>query len=243
MSLSTRNSIEIIARLDSMKKFYPSIDGKNLKKAALDNDFSMFVMFYILHNHFGNIYDIEIEAIDYIVDDEGQANRLKALSSVFKSDEVWINPYALYSAICTFNNIDFSPSEIDAELSAEQVLWGIINIGAIEGAMNLPFSPSCMNSIRYWLEEDGYTIPPSPMCFNNLLNYYDNKDSINSQREIMGGYSLVELSKGNIPEEVVSMGDRAINMYALSSKISSYISLKLKDLIQDWTESIKKSKA
>jgi len=235
---ATKNAFEVMDRFDKLKEFIDSIDPGNIKYADTDKDFSVFPLFYLLHNRFdGGVHEIESEALDYLFTDEITLVKAKVLASVFTADAIWTNVFALNAFICAANNKSFEMGTIE-DLTAEEVVWGLIMIGAIEGAFNLPFSPTCSIAIVGWLKEDGWTIPPLFILVPIIFNYFDAKEEVQWATEKFKGTGLVELIEGELPANLPA---DEINYLGRNKIIATYVAEKIQKATKDWTLSIRSS--
>jgi len=234
-----KNTMELIQRFDEMKKFSSSIRKDNFIRATSNDGFDMFTMFYLMNTYYGNIHDIEPEAIDYIDCSSRMKMSLKTLLSVLSSDAVWTNIFAFNAFACTVNNIEFTVGEIE-DLNAEQIVWAIIMTGAIEGAINLPFSHSVMTAIVGWLKIDGWTAPPMPILFDNFCNIFESSDEVSEIENAFSGIGISDMAFTININDIVE--PHLKNYMARNKVIAEYIVGKIANLSTCWGEALTKAK-
>jgi len=166
--------------------------------------------------------------------------KLKTLSSVLTRDSVWVNIFAFNAFACTVNNVEFTVGEIE-DLSAEQITWAVIMIGAIEGAMNLPFSHSVLTAIVGWLKIDGWTAPPLPLLFENLNAVYESPEEISEIEEAFGQISLSDMAF-SIDVGSLNLELHQTNYLGRNKIIAEYIIKQISKLSTCWGDALTKAK-
>jgi len=235
---ATKDTFDTMDRFDKLKEFHESHDPEKIKLADKDTNFSVFPLFYLLHNRFeGGIHEIESEALDYLFSNKITLAKAKVLASVFTADAIWTNIFALNAFICAANNKKFEMGFIE-ELTAEEVVWGLIMIGSIEGSFNLPFSPDCSIAIVGWLKEDGWTVPPLSIFVPIIFNYFDAKEGVQWVTETFSDVGLVNLVEGEMP---TNLPPDEMNYLGSNKIVAAYVAEKIQKVTEDWTSSIRSS--
>lgn len=232
-TIATKNTLELINRFDGMKKFIPSIKQNSLSVLLEKDDNSVFPLFYAINAFFENPTEpIEMEALDYIECSEVNTIKLKTLTSVFIHDSVWIDIFAFNAFACVANNKEFEPGYLE-DLSAEEIVWSIIMIGAIEGSMNLPFSDKVMKAIVGWLKIDGWVYAPLHLMFENFIAYTSGEEHLSKSIKELSNLSISDMAFENIPGKY---SPETTNYLLLNMRISSYIVKRIGELSNGWSK-------
>lgn len=234
-TIATKNTLELISRFDGMKEFIPSIKQNSLSVLVEKDDSSAFPLFYAINAFFGNPSEpIEMEAIDYIECSEINTLKIKTLASVFHYDSVWIDIFAFNAFACVANNKEFEPGQLE-DLSAEEIVWSIIMIGAIEGSMNFPFSDNVMKAITGWLKIDGWIYVPLHLMFENFIAYTSGEEHLSKSIEELSSLSMSDMAFENISSDY---SPETTNYLLLNMRISKYIVEKIGELSSGWSKII-----
>lgn len=232
MILATKNMMEIINRLDGMKQFLSSVKPENFKLIAKKKDPSAFPLFYAINSFFdGGIHNVEPEALEHVAGAEKNVNVMKTLATVFTSDAVWTNIFAFNALACVANNKEFKVGTLE-ELTAEEITWAVIIVGAVEGSMNLPFTRDVLIAMSGWLKEDGWTLPPLTLFFNNFCAYMDTREE--DRKYVTEKFKDASIANMAFNMEKMVLSDSDKNYAGRNVLISQYIVHKIQELTSDW---------
>ena len=194
----TKASEEIIAiayKLDSYKDFAGNVKKEAYKIAFPDDYFSAFPLYYIADKYFGDILDVEIEAINIALEDfPANRDKLKALVSTMQNDIVWTDAFAFSTALSAFNNLEVDPTILPSR-KPDELAWAMANIAGLDGAVGMPFKTNVLGYITASLMDDGWTAPPLFLMFKNIEDYFENKEYIADIKEKLGDLTLKGISR------------------------------------------------
>ena len=141
---------------------------------SLDEIEGLTLYYAFLNKYKDDAFEMEIETIDDIVSkySEYNAERIKAMTSILKSDVVFYDVTAFNVMIEAFNHHEITAHTIEP-YSAEEIAWTFINVIGIWGAKNFPFKGNALRYIKACLDWEGWELPPLFMSFPIILDMYE----------------------------------------------------------------------
>lgn len=193
MTKSAFDLIKISGKIDSFKDFSGAIDKKLSKYVYQKEDISIFSLLQMANVDSGDIYDMELEAIDKLVNNKVNADRLKAIIAATQRGDGWTNIFAFNMALEAIDCLPVDAAAIPPQ-TAEEIAWAMCMFSAIEGSLTMPFKTDVLLYIKACLDKDGWTIPPLLMMFQNIENLYDDNDKrIEKIKKKFSEFTIVDI--------------------------------------------------
>lgn len=160
---------EIFAKQHTVDEF--AFVYKNDKVEALT------LYWCFLNNFKDKSFDMQLETIDNIIGKYSayNAERLKAMTSVLDSEQVFTNMFAFNAMIECFNGHEITTQAI-VPYSTEEIAWTCINIMGIWGADNFPFAGNVLKYIKACIIEDSWELPPIYLSFPIILDMFTTRE-------------------------------------------------------------------
>jgi len=176
MYKATKQLFDFAYQVDSLKNYI-------LKKKFTNEEYGLIfsnenVEALILYYTFLNMmkedaFKVELETIDDIISPYSQYNaeRLKAMTSILKTDEVFTNVWAFNPMIECFNGHEITAQTLEP-YTAEEIAWTCMNIMGIWGSDNFPFTGNVIRYIKACLDWESWELPPMFLSFPVILDMY-----------------------------------------------------------------------
>ncbi len=195
MTESAKNIIANIARLDDLKNHLGLIKEENADVAFNDEAFSMFPLYYMASKKMNfDVLEFEPETIATIINNDKNGDRVNTVIATTVRGDVWTGVTAFDMFVDAVVGDEVNPQLITPD-SAEDIISGITVIAGIEGASALPFKTDVVGFIVACLKHDGWTIPPLPLMFQNIVDMFpENEDEIEEIQKVFGKMSLVDIA-------------------------------------------------
>ena len=236
MTKSAEDIIKIIDRIEGLKRFIGSIREESARIAFSDSEFSVFPLFYLADKISGDINDMEQESISLLFSNNiDNGEKVKAISSALYSTAAWTNVFAFNTVIEASNNEEVQADTI-VPYSADEIIWGIINMCAIDSALTIPLKNGPLGYIKASLDDDGWTIPPLPLMFKNIKELYDNSDAIEEAEEILGHLTINDIvNLENFDGLKIENRPDLMNYLVRNQELALDLNKKVQKLMFDWT--------
>jgi len=207
LTRATKDLFEFAAGIDSAKEILTKKKHKEhfVLMYGFENIEPLALYYAFLADQGINAFEWEIETIEHYVGplSENNAEKLKAMSSILKTDRVFTDIFAFNTMIEVFNNRPIIANTVES-YSAEEIMWAAINIIAIFGANNFPFKGDALKYIRASLQYEGWELPPLFMAMPIIIDMFDKDKQHDFMKKVkhLQQFSLQDLSKLS-DEEVV----------------------------------------
>jgi hypothetical protein len=177
MNKASKDILTYASLIDKSKDVLMNVklSDNDFKEIMSIDDVEGIVLYYAFLNRYkDDAFEMEIETIDSIVGKYSQYNaeRLKAMTSILKTDAVFYDVTAFNIMIEAFNHHEITAQTIEP-YSAEEIAWTFINVIGIWGANNFPFKGNALRYIKACLDWEGWELPPLFMSFPVILDMYE----------------------------------------------------------------------
>ena len=236
MTESSRDIIVLIDKMDGLKKYIGSIRPEASRIAFPDKTFSIFPLYYLADKVSGDINDMEQESISFMFNESIEnGTKIKAMNSVLMSTIVWTDMFAFNVGIEASNNLEIMADTI-VPYTASEILWGLVNIAAIDSALTLPVKRNVLAYIKASLDDEGWDIPPLSLMFKNITDLYDNQNEIAEAKGIFGKLSIKDVANlDSIDGLNIENRDDLKNYIIRNQEVSIDIIKNYEKLMFDWT--------
>jgi len=179
MYKATKQLFDFAHQVDNLKDY---ILKKKFTKEEYELIFSndqveSLILYFTLLNMMGKeAFKVELETINDIISPYSQYNaeRLKAMTSILKTDEVFTNVWAFNPMVECFNNYEITAQTLEP-YTAEEIAWACMNIMGIWGADNFPFTGNVLRYIKACLTWESWELPPMFLSFPVILDMYETR--------------------------------------------------------------------
>jgi len=219
---ATQEIFNFAHQVDDLKNYilHKKLTDNEISLVLGNKDISALVLYYTFLNITGtDAFKMEIETINSIVapHSDHNAERLKAMTSVLKTEEIFTNPFAFNIALESFCNYDITAGTLEP-YSTDDLAWACANIMGIWGSYTFPFTGNALRYMKACLEWEHWEIPPIFFSFPKILDMYES-DKLKAYLNItkyMEHMSLQHIAKlGNDRE--------AVNMFKKTPYLLNYI--------------------
>jgi hypothetical protein len=239
----TKASEDIIKKaylLDRLKSHIGSLSEQSYRIAFPDKEFSAFPLFYLADKYFGDIYDTENETIDIAFKKSSvNGTKIKTLVSVLERETAWTNIFAFNAFVEAVNNLEIQADAV-VPYSSEDIAFGLINLGGIEGALTLPIKTQVLAYIKASLLDDGWDIPPLFLMFKNIEDMFEDVSRIESVKNIFGHLTMKDIINLDSFDGLGIDGRLDMQNYLARNQAACVeIEKKFDKLMFDWTTAIR----
>jgi len=201
MNKATQEIFHFAEQVDNLKKFIMSkkLTHNEISLVFSNDKISALVLYYVFLNLTGlDAFKMEIEIIDDIVGKHSKYNaeRLKAMTSILKSDKVFTDALPFNIMIECFNDLEITTGTLEP-YSASEIAWTCANILGIWGSSVFSFTGDAIRYIKACLEWEHFEMPPIFLSFPKILDMYptDKLNSYNKVTKMLEGMSLDHIAK------------------------------------------------
>ena len=190
MTRAAREILEYAHKLDEKKSRLPEIVLESSALVFPDNTVSLFPL-YCLTSAFldDDMVEYEPEAIADLVENDFNSDRVNAAIATTARSDAWVSARAFDIFVDASVGNEINPEVISPD-TAEEIAVGLMTLAGIEGAAALPIKTDVVKFIVASLKFDGWTMPPLPLMFSHVAEYFDNSDAIDEIVERYGQLSL-----------------------------------------------------
>jgi hypothetical protein len=234
MTKSSEDVVKLAHKLDGLKKFIGAIKERSTHQAFQDEDFSLFPLYMAFSKHVdSDVLEYEPESVRKIVGNDSNGDRINTVISTTARGDVWTNPIAFDMFVDASTGREINPSLLSPDY-AEELIFGMINIAGIEGAIAMPFKTHVLNFIKACLDHDGWDVPPLPLFFKNITDLYDQED-IERTKKSFGNMSLNDIYSFDNKKMLDKEHPSTVNYFLRNQEVAAYVISKYEKLMFDWT--------
>jgi len=211
MNRATKEIFHFANQVDELKNFLMNkrLTDNDIRLVLGNDKISAIVLYYVFLNIAKEkAFKIELETIDDLVKkhSEYNAERLKAMTSILKTEDVFTNVFAFNGMIECFNGYEITMGTLEP-YSADDIAWTCANILGIWGSDTFSFTGSVLRYIKACLEWNSWEMPPVFLAFPKILDMYETKElkMYQSISDYLAPLSLKHISELLKDKEAISL--------------------------------------
>jgi len=179
MNKASKEILHFAHQVDDLKNYIMSrkLDEETYKMVFSNEKIQALILYYVFLNLAReDAFKMEIETIDNLISpySEYNAERLKAMTSILKTEQVFTNPIAFNAMIECFNGHEITVGTLEP-YPAYEIAWTCANVLGIWGSETFAFKGNALRYIRACLDWESWELPPVFLSFPVILDMYETK--------------------------------------------------------------------